>query len=113
MQTKYDKFEQLTFDAQLAVAVFGNLETSDFELIALKPGPANEPVNLRERGMVFIAVMGIVNCVPQTALAVPVDAATTKTLSDAFVKHIEIVAAQELETAFLTRLYDLEDRRAN
>jgi hypothetical protein len=112
MNVQYDKFEQLVNDAQLAVAVFGNLETSDFELITLGP-KFRDPLNLRERGMVFIAVMGIVNCVPRTALAVPVDAATTKTLADAFVKHIEVVAAQELETAFLSRLYNLEDRRIN
>lgn len=53
MQAQYDKFEQLAFDAELAVAILGNPETSDFELVALAPGPLPDKHALHERGNVF------------------------------------------------------------
>jgi hypothetical protein len=112
MQVQYDKFEQLASDAELAVAILGNPETSDFELIDLAPGPLTHDRNsLHERRMVFIGVMGIVRGFPRFALDTPLDAATTTALAQAFVRHVEVTAARELETAWLGRLYQLPDTR--
>ena len=112
MNAQYDKFEQLVFDAELAVAIFSNPATSDFELINLAPGQ-HRPHDLRERGMCFVGVMGIVKGVPRTALDAPLDATITAALSQAFVRHIEQEANRELELAGLGRLYQLPDPRSN
>jgi hypothetical protein len=115
MQTHYDKFEQLVFDAQLAVAILGNPETSDFELLAVSRLPLSEDQRSRvsERGMFFIGVMGIVQGFPRVALVPPLDEPTTTALAQAYVRFIEQEANRELETAFLGRLYQLPDTRTN
>jgi hypothetical protein len=95
------------------VAILGNPETSDFELIDLAPGPLHNPHNLHERGMFFVGVMGIVRGFPRTALDTPLDDATTTALAQAFVRHVEVTAARELETAWLGRLYQLPDTRTD
>jgi hypothetical protein len=111
MDVQLDKFEQLAWDAELAVAIFRNRETSDFELIDL--APLSNPHNLHARGMVFIGVVAILNCVPRVALDTPLDDATLAVLSQAFVRHIEVRANAELETQCLGRLFALEDRRTD
>ena len=112
MNAQYDKFEQLVFDAQLSVAILGNPETADFELVDLStPGPLSEDQLSRARRMHFVGVFAIVGCIPRTALALPLDDATYTALSAAFVRHIEVRANAELEAQFLTRLFALEDTR--
>jgi hypothetical protein len=112
MQAQYDRFEQLVFDAQLSVAIFGNPETSDFELIDLStPGPLSEDQLSCARRMPFVGVFAIVRCVPRTAIDVPLDDATYTVLAQAFVRHIEVRANAELEAQFLTRIFALEDTR--
>lgn len=114
MNSSQDKFEQLAADAQLAVCVVGNPQTSDFELIELAPGPLSyDRQNLHERGMVFIGVMGIVQGFPRFALDAPLPSATTAALAQAFVQHTEATAARELETAWLARLFALPDTRTD
>jgi hypothetical protein len=113
MQAQYDKFEQLVFDAQLAVAILGNPQTSDFELLSISRLPLSEDqlTRVSERQMFFAGVMGIVKGFPRSALATPLDAATTTALAQAYVRFIEQEANRELETAFLGRLYQLPDTR--
>jgi hypothetical protein len=113
MQVQYDKFEQLAFDAELSVAILGNPETSDFELLDVSRLPLSEDQRSRisERGMCFVGVMGIVRGFPRVALDTPLDEPTTTALAQAFIRHIEVTAARELETQFLGRLYQLPDTR--
>ena len=112
MNAQYDKFEQLVFDAELAVAVLGNPETADFELVDLStPGPLSEDQLRRARRMSFVGVLAIVKCIPRTAFDTPLDDAALTALGEAFVRHIEVRANAELEAQFLTRLFALEDTR--
>jgi hypothetical protein len=111
MDVQLDKFEQLVFDAQLAVAILGDLETSDFELFDVSRLPLSEDQLSRASRMRFVGVIGIVESVPRIALDEPLDAATTTALLQAFVRHTEDTANAELETQALARLYQLPDTR--
>jgi hypothetical protein len=109
-----DRFEQLVFDSQFAVGIFGNPELSDFELMRVtSPGPGHYDRDKLGR-MVFVGVMGLCTGVPRSVLAVPLDEAATSALAQAFLSYLEDTANAELvtafEVAFLARMYESNTR---
>jgi hypothetical protein len=111
---KVDKFDRLLWDAELAVGILGNPAALDFQLIDLAPGPF--PDGLRDavtkRGLYFLGVVGLVQGVPHSALAEPLDTATASWLATAYNKHVEAAVNAMLERACLERMYLLPDLRA-
>ena len=87
----YDHFEQIVGFAAFPVAIVGNLESENFELIDIIPEPPSADVTQRlsERGMSFIAAIGIVEGAPGTALAEPLDAITATALRQALAWRAE------------------------
>jgi hypothetical protein len=113
----YDKFEQIAAYARLAVVILGNPTTSEFVLIDLA-----EPLpDLRceaQRGLSFIGTVGVVQGVPLTVLAQPLDNAALDALSQAYLRHVECVLAGcravtpgDDSEQWLWRLWSLKDPR--
>jgi hypothetical protein len=110
-----DKFQQLTFDATFSVCILANPEKGDYELADLDL--SNERVHtLKERGMEFCGVLGIVKGRPRFALALPVTDAIVSALLQAFVQKFEdaingLGGSMGDSAEFLQRLYELPDYR--
>ena len=96
----YDRIEQLTFDAQIAVAIIGNPATGDFELIDLLSDWREHVAALVARGMYFCGVAGLVDGVPKTALEEPMGNAMIDAAAAAFLSHIE----SRLDSALIARV---------
>lgn len=114
-----DKFQQLASDAQFAVAVLGNLHTGDLELVNLgATSSADEQRGWRERRLGFIGVVGLIDGVPEVALAEVIDAETLSALSRAFARCVRNEVNARLQPSgdgveWLKRLYSLPDEREN
>ena len=71
-----DKFEQIAFDAPVGCGcvVLGNIPTGDFALVDPSLVPLSEETaeNFRARGLVFVAMFGVVDSKFVSAFAVPV-----------------------------------------
>ncbi len=113
-----DKFEQLAMEAQLAVCILANADVSDIELVNLKAVPLHNETtrDFTGRGLRFIGVIGIVQGVPRSALAVPLDPVRTSALSQAFIAYTQSLLDANLKPKddfelFMTRLCALEDPR--
>ena len=101
----YDQFQRVAMQADVAVAILANADTTDIELLPVMPhGPGEDLDALAQRwagrGLAFIGVMGTVDGVPQTALDVPLDATRMRALSEAFARHCERIGAAELEPEY-------------
>ena len=112
----------MAFDAQVSAVILGNLNTREYVLVDTTPGPI--PASLHGRGFEFIGIMGIVQGVPHTALAVELDAASSTAIAQAWTQYLVglIVAklqpaqpAQSTQTddsaAWCESLYALSDTR--
>jgi hypothetical protein len=121
-----DKFEQLSTAASYAVAIFGNQAQGDFALFDLTKGTTFPVENIQreiaERSLVFCGVMGVVQGIPCTTLAEPLDSCTIRALSHAFNERVESASAAALTAAlerqpkddseqWLWRLWSLKDTR--
>lgn len=121
-----DKFEQLSTAASYAVAIFGNQAQGDFALFDLTRGTPypveDHKREIAERALCFCGVMGIVQGVPYTALAEPLDTYTITALSHAFNERVESASAAALTAAlerqpkddsesWIWRLWSLKDTR--
>jgi hypothetical protein len=119
-----DKFDALVGDAQLCVAVLANQDVTDIELLPLKGVPyAGYTVEgLKQqfagRDLRFLGTVGLVNGVPHTALAEPLDTFRIAALFAAFATYCEVLQEESLEQArkgdevdWLRRLQSLEDPR--
>lgn len=108
---KLDPIEQLAFDAShpvrgaFPVAILGNLETRDFELIALTNIPVDLAQRVVARNLVFVGVVGIVNGTPKSALQVPLDKLAIERLSAAYIRIVEAGMDKQLEIDELNRLW--------
>jgi len=115
----YDKHHTLVRDAQLALCILGNPQTSDFELIEVPKLPlsAEHLPSLRLRGMYYIGVVGLVDGVPRTALDEPLENASVDALARAFLSHIgsslrtEADRSNDASVRWLAELYSLTDPR--
>jgi hypothetical protein len=122
----YDKFDLLAMESQLCVAVLGNADITDIELLPIRPQPYGRnkvqalAAQWAGRGLRFIGTIGIVNGQPRTALAVPLDALRMDALSQAFTVHCEAILTDKIEehqkgdeVDWLCRLWSLPDTRPN
>jgi hypothetical protein len=114
----YDKFEQIAFEAQLAVCVLANEGVTDIELVNLRSVPLPTARDFTGRNLHFLGVIGIVQGVPRTALAEPLDPVRISALSAAFIAYCEVLLDAGLEQQrkgdevdWLNRLMSLEDPR--
>ena len=116
MQKQYDKFEQLAFDGKLTIAIMGNPQTRDFEMVDVASLPLPECVrhNLAtERGMFFIGVVAMVDGCPKAAMDFPLDDAAVDLLSAEYVRRIEGRVNASLEVQCLEAMYRQKDTRPN
>ena len=109
---------EIPLGAQFPVAVLGNSQTSDFELIDLGPsGPlplsADLAFQMRSRGLYFIGTVCLDNGVPRSALEHPLDAVSVQALSAAYIRHVSVALDNALEVAELRRLHTLTDGRSH
>lgn len=88
----YDKFELLVKDAQIALCVMGNPQTSDFELVDVEQLPLSDAHrrSMTKRGMGFLGVVGLVNGAPQSAFEEPLPDASVDALAMAFMSHLAV-----------------------
>jgi hypothetical protein len=118
----HNKFEKLVWDAQLAVCILGNPQTSDFILIDLTAPLRDMRSEISaQRGLYFLGAAGIIQGAPRTALAEPLDNAAVDALAGAYVRHVESVLASRISKAtvplqndsetWLWRLWSLKDTR--
>ncbi len=112
----YDRFEILATEAAYSVAILGNLQTGDFELIDLAPVPQDARRSYEARGLVFLGMIGIVCGTPRVALDAPLDADTVSALYETFVRRTEDEVNDRLQpkgdsVAWLEALYRLEAPR--
>ena len=114
-----DKHQTLVRDAQLALCILGNPQTSDFELIEMPKLPLSEERlhSLRLRGMYYLGVVGLVDGVPRTALDEPLENAAVDALARAFLSHMASllrsasVRSADASVQWLAELYSLTDPR--
>ena len=113
-----DKFEQIAFESQLSVCILANEGVTDIELVNLKSVPLPTPRDFPGRTLHFLGVIGIVQGVPRTALAEPLDPVRISALSAAFIAYCEVLLDAGLEQQrkgdevdWLNRLMSLEDPR--
>lgn len=120
-----DRFEQITNVASYAVAVFGNPAQGEFSLFDLSKGtpfPVDDiQREIAERSLVFCGVLGVVQGIPCTAFAEPLDGCTIQALSHAFNERVEGASAaitadlarqpKDDSEEWLFRLYNLKDTR--
>jgi len=122
-----DRFEELAVTAPNAIVIMGNPSQRDYELLDLStcPPPPSVLENFHERGFQFVGLVGVVNGVPRTQLATPLDSETVDALAAAvllrlgaefsqrlandpeLVEHVERVAFD----AFMRHLTSLPDTR--
>lgn len=121
----HEKFEQLAVAAQTAVAVLGNADLTDIELLPIQPNPlcADSVRDLARqwsfRGLRFIGTIGIVDGHTCTALAEPVDHLRLAAISVAFIGYCEALLSASVEqrqkgddgAEWCERLYRLPDLR--
>jgi len=117
----YDKFEQLAFDAQPAVAIFANEPATDWVLVGLNGGPLDSAsvADLNRRGLTFAGVTGLVGGQPRTCLDRPLGDATVDKISALFVGYFvarfvdaaKAAKPKDDSEAFLWRLWALKDPR--
>jgi hypothetical protein len=92
-----DRFEQITNAASYAVAVFGNPAQGEFSLFDLTKGTPFPVENIQreiaERSLIFCGVLGVVQGIPCTAFAQPLDGCTIRALSHAFNERVEAGSA--------------------
>lgn len=120
-----DKFEALAAESSIAVAILGNADVTDVELLPVCPNPISENVHelsakWAHRGLRFIGVAGLVAGRPRWALATPLDEVRAEALGAAFATYCETllpghVAEQRKgdEVEWLRRLWSLPDMRVN
>lgn len=121
-----DRFEQITNVASYAVAVFGNPAQGEFSLFDLTRGTPFPVENIQreiaERSLIFCGVLGVVQGIPCTAFAQPLDGCTIRALSHAFNERVEGASKAALTAdlsgqpkddseKFLWRLWSLQDTR--
>ena len=108
-----DKFETIGVYGAFPVSIWGRPEAGEFLICEIgEPVPGDE---IRARNLPLLAVVGIVDGRPQTALETPLDDATIKTLADLYVRHVaaKIESGFELRTPsgdaveWLKRLYQM------
>jgi hypothetical protein len=114
--TMYDKFEQIAFEAQLAVCVLANEGVTDIELVNLRSVPLPTPPDFTGRNLHFLGVIGVVQGVPRTALAEPLDPVRISALSAAFIRYCEVLLDAGLRpkddfVRFAEALWSLPDTR--
>ena len=90
------KHELIAGTAQFPVAVLGNPATADFELIALG-GTEFPDIRAVERGLRYLATVGLVNGKPESHLEEPLDDVTTASLAKAYLAHVEAGLGLALE----------------
>ena len=101
-----DKFEQVAWDGDCAVAVMGNPAFFDYELVDLR-GDVNDWQDKTGRGMYFLGTVGIVNGQPTHELE-PLDATATAYVGQLYSAHVtRALEAQRVadDTAWLERYY--------
>jgi len=120
-----DKFEALAAESSIAVAILGNADVTDVELLPVCPNPISD--NAHElsakwvhRGLRFIGVAGLIAGRPHWALAVPLDERRAEALVQAFALHCETLLQSHVEeqrkgdeVEWLRRLWSLPDMRMN
>lgn len=121
----HEKFEPLAVAAQTAVAVLGNADLTDIELLPIQPNPlcADSVRDLARqwsfRGLRFIGTIGIVDGHTCTALVEPVDHPRLAAISVAFIGYCEALLSASVEqrqksgdgAEWCERLYRLPDFR--
>jgi len=107
------KAEHIAVHGVFPVSIWGRPETSDFLIHEIgEPVPGGE---IRGRCLPLLAVVGIVDGRPQTALETELPGATIQTLADLYVRHVvtKIEASFGLKTPsgdaveWLKRLYQM------
>jgi len=111
----WDRYAKIIADAQIPAAILGNPAAREFVLVDLALGRI--PDCLYGRGLVLVGVTGIVNGVPQAALAVELEdsalsaiaAEWTRYLVARIMPYMQLPVEESMQ--FLERLYALEDTR--
>jgi len=112
----FDKFSHIAGYGRIVAAIFGNLETQDYELIDVDAVPLSEAqAAIQTRGLAFIGVMGLMDGKPRTALDVELDEETGAALSHAYVQFAcaRLSKPKGDSADWLRRLFALPDTRAN
>ncbi len=108
-----DRFEVIGVYGAFPVSIWGRPEAGEFLICEIgEPVPGDE---IRARNLPLLAVVGLIDGRPQTALETPFDDATIQTLAGMYVRHVaaKIEAAFGLKTSsgdsvdWLRRLYQL------
>jgi hypothetical protein len=111
-----DKFEKLISKAQVAVAIIGNPQTSDFVFVDAEP-LTDTRRELTGRGMRFLGVFGVVQGVLDAALAEPLELSVITALARVFIGRVEGAVTAALDkpiddsAGWCERLYWLPDTR--
>lgn len=123
----YNKFETLAMESSIAVAVLGNADVTDIELLPISPKQlgaekVNELARLWAfRDLRFIGSIGIVDGNIRTTLVEPLDERRISALSQAFIAYCETLCSGSIEemrpkgdeAAWLRKLWSLPDTRMN
>ncbi|WP_263416060.1 hypothetical protein [Terriglobus albidus] len=123
MKPLLDEFEQIACCAKYPVAILANTLKRDIELIDLANAPSvPELYTLAEgRGLCFLAAVGLVDGVPMSALAAPLDDDMTKLMTSAYLEYVHEKQRQRVMDLippdaaqdYLCRLWSLSDPRHN
>lgn len=122
----YDKFQTLATRASIAVAILGNSDVTDIEMLPIQPcSLSDEKIHeltqvWAPRGLQFIGMAGVVDGQPKWALAIPLDELRAAALGDAFAVycanalpgHVEKQRKGD-EVDWLRGLWSLPDTRPN
>jgi hypothetical protein len=108
------KFQQFVANAEVAVCILGNPESGDFALCDLGPHAEDLQRDLVQRGYRFVGLLGMVQGVPRSALAEPLEANAIDALAEAFLKRWLYGGGRPEagdSVRFLEGLYRLPDTR--
>jgi hypothetical protein len=117
----FDKFELLASRGEYVVAILGNADCSDIELIDLDDADhVSQPdvkAALQTRGLQFIAAAGIVDGKPEIEMVNPLPEDTTYLIGICHNRHIRQICSKGKEPKtgdslrFLEALWSLHDPR--
>lgn len=107
-----DKFSQLLSESSFSRLILGCESTSDFLLVEDRPWSDELQRDIRQRGLCWLGVIGIVNGQPRSALAAPMNAETIERLSQEFV-HLATASTNAVEQLVAHLLCARDPERQN
>jgi hypothetical protein len=113
---KLDPAQRIAIYGRAVVAVLGNVEKRDYELVDLELCPVSPEAqeDFHRRELAYVCTMGIREGRFVSAFELPLDAATVTALANAFVEFaIRKLTAPQKDTGaeWLQALYNLKDDR--